>query len=61
MTYANRSLVRDIVIKVRLSERDEAKLEQLQEQTGEQKAVLARNLLLAQLEIALAAEKKEGP
>lgn len=61
MTYANRSLVRDIVIKVRISERDSEKLDQLQQQTGEQKASLARDLLLAQLELALKAEKQREP
>lgn len=61
MTYANRSLVRDIVLKLRISERDAEKLEQLQQVTGEQKAVLARDLLLAQLDIALKAEQHKGP
>ena len=60
MTYADRSLVKEVVIKVRLSERDEARLQALQSKTGEQKAALARNLLLTQLEIALQADKQQG-
>ena len=61
MTYANRDCVREVCIKVRISPRDEAKLDALRQKIGGQTAAIARDLLLAQLDIALKAEKQEGP
>lgn len=44
--YHDRNLVRDHVIKLRLSDREMALIDELVKQTGAQKAALIRDLLL---------------
>ena len=54
--YRNRALVRDHLIKLRLSDRENEMIDQLVQQTGGQKAALIRELLMQQAEKVMAEE-----
>ena len=54
--YHDRNLVRDHVIKLRLSDREMALIDELVRQTGAQKAALIRDLLMAQAAEVMASE-----
>ena len=54
--YHDRALVRDHLIKLRLSDRENDLIDALVRQSGGQKAALIRDLLLAQAEEVMAAE-----
>lgn len=54
--YHDRSLVRDHLIKLRLSDRENQMIEELVRQTGGQKAALIRELLMQQAAEVMAEE-----
>lgn len=54
--YHDRTLVRDHLIKLRLSDRENQMIEELVRQTGGQKAALIRDLLMAQAAEVMAEE-----
>jgi len=54
--YHDRALVRDQLIKLRLSDRENEMIDQLVQQTGGQKAALIRELLMKEAAEVMAAE-----
>ena len=54
--YRNRALVRDHLIKLRLSDKENEMIDQLVQQTGGQKAAVIRELLMQQAEKVMAEE-----
>lgn len=54
--YADPSLIRDHVVKIRLNDTEAALVDALVNYTGQQKAALLRELLLEQAQLVLAGE-----
>jgi hypothetical protein len=59
--YADPSLVRDHVVKIRLNDQEAGLIDALVNYTGQQKAPLLRELLLDQARLVLAGEANYGP
>lgn len=60
--YADPKLVRDAeIIRLRLNDYETQLVDELVELTGEQRSVILRRLLMAQVEIALAEAKNTEP
>jgi hypothetical protein len=54
MSYSDPSLIRDVVIKVRLNDVEDELLEAVAKYTGQQKSTLMRELFMEQARLALA-------
>jgi hypothetical protein len=58
--YRDPSLLRETVVKIRLSREEDALIEALADYTGQQKAVLVRELVLEQARFVMTAESGAG-
>lgn len=58
--YADPKLVRTHRLKLTLTDYENEQVDRLVAETGQQKAVVVRELLMSQVQIALLALKKEG-
>jgi hypothetical protein len=56
MAYLDRSLVRETTVKFYVSDREKAVIDALVKQTGQQRQVLIRDLVMAAIQRALEAE-----
>jgi len=61
MAYGDRSLVRDTTVKFYVSDREKEIIDELVKRTGQQRQVLIRDLVMAAIERALAAESAAEP